>query len=184
MSLLPFAEWLASTPGSIALHESLFMYPVVESAHVLTLCLFVGMAFIWDLRLLGLILPNVPMSDMNRRVWPFMFVGFILMSITGVLLFYAIPIRSYQSVWFRMKVIFLIAAAVNVWFFHNHVYRSIADWDTRTPPYAAKRAAVISLLLWAGIIVSGRMIAYNWFDCDLQQSPFINFVAGCKAKEG
>ena len=54
MSLLPFCQWLADTPGSIALHESLFMYPLVESAHVLTLCLFLGMAIMFDLRLLGL----------------------------------------------------------------------------------------------------------------------------------
>ena len=53
MSLLPFCQWLADTPGSIALHESLFMYPLVESAHVLTLCLFLGMAIMFDLRLLG-----------------------------------------------------------------------------------------------------------------------------------
>ena len=46
MSLLPFCQWLGSTPGSIALHESLFMYPLIESVHVLTLCLFVGMTLI------------------------------------------------------------------------------------------------------------------------------------------
>ena len=44
MSLLSFCQWLADTPGSIALHESLFMYPLVESVHVLTLCVFVGMS--------------------------------------------------------------------------------------------------------------------------------------------
>ena len=54
MSLLPFCQWLAATPGSIALHQSLFMYPLVESVHVLTLCLFVGMSTMLDLRLLGL----------------------------------------------------------------------------------------------------------------------------------
>ena len=55
MSLLAFCEWLAATNGSIALHESLYMYPMVESIHVLALCLFVGLATIFDLRLLGLI---------------------------------------------------------------------------------------------------------------------------------
>ena len=60
MSLLSFCQWLADTPGSIALHESLFMYPVVESLHVLTLCVFVGMSTMLDLRLLGLTLRRVP----------------------------------------------------------------------------------------------------------------------------
>ena len=63
MSLLPFCEWLASPPGSIALHESLFMYPLVESVHVLTLCLFVGMTMMLDLRLLGITLRRVPVAD-------------------------------------------------------------------------------------------------------------------------
>jgi uncharacterized protein DUF6644 len=182
MSLLPFVEWLASTSGSIALHESLYMYPLVESSHVLTLCLFVGMSVIWDLRLLGVVLPNVAMSDMSRRVWPLMLIGFILMSITGVLLFYAIPIRSYQSIWFRVKVIMLVAAGLNAWTFHRSVYRTVETWDTGRPPRRARRAAIASLALWAGIIVAGRMIAYNWFDCDLPQRPFITWAAGCTEK--
>ena len=65
MSLLPFCQWLAETPGSIALHESLYMYPLVESAHVLTLCLFVGMAVMLDLRLLGVTLRSVPISEIR-----------------------------------------------------------------------------------------------------------------------
>ena len=45
---------------------------------------------------------------------------------------------------------------------------------------AARRAGLVSLILWGGIIVAGRMIAYNWFDCDIQPQPaIVNFVAGC-----
>ena len=182
MSLLPFCQWLAATPGSIALHESLFMYPLVESAHVLTLCLFVGMSLIWDLRLLGVMLPNVPMTTMTRKVWPFMLVGFIIMSISGVLLFYAIPVRSYQNVFFRLKVIMLILAGLNAWVFHNTASRTVDQWDTTRPPIRARRAAAASLLLWAAIIVAGRMIAYNWFDCDINKRPFVQWAAGCEEK--
>jgi hypothetical protein len=105
MSLLPFCQWLAETSGSIALHESLFMYPLVESTHVLMLCLFLGMAIMFDLRLLGLTLTRVPITEIKRRLGPWMIAGFVVMVITGGLLFYAIPVRSYQSVWFRGKVI-------------------------------------------------------------------------------
>src|SRR5437868_14746539 len=103
MSLLPFAQWLADTPGSIALHESLYMYPLVESAHVLTLCVFLGIAAAFDLRLLGVVLRGVPMSEIKRRLGPWMTGGFIVMVITGVMLFYAIPVRSYQNIFFRVK---------------------------------------------------------------------------------
>src|SRR5476649_2261304 len=123
MSLLPFCQWLADTQGSIALHESLFMYPLVESAHVLTLCLFLGMAIMFDLRLLGFTLTRVPITEFKRRLGPWMVAGFVVMVITGFLLFYAIPIRSYQSIWFRGKVVALVLAGLNAYIFHNTVHR-------------------------------------------------------------
>jgi hypothetical protein len=181
MSLLPFCEWLASTSGSIALHESLLMYPLVESTHVLTLGLFVGMTVMLDLRLLGVTLRDVPATQITGRLIPLMLVGFGLMTLTGVLLFYAIPVRTYQSVFFRFKMIAMLAAGINAAVFHTTVKPRIAEWDLSTvPPRAARVAGAVSLVCWALIIVSGRMIAYNWFDCDLQpQRAFINWAAGC-----
>ena len=180
MSLLPFCEWLASTRGSIALHESLYMYPLVESAHVLTLCVFVGMAVMLDLRLLGLTLRRVPVSEVIARLGPWMAVGFGVMVITGSLLFYAIPVRSYQNIFFRIKMITLVLAGLNAWVFQATVHRRVATWDLAVPPRAAKLAGALSLVLWTIIIVSGRMIAYNWFDCDKQPQPTsINWAAGC-----
>ena len=129
MSLLAFCEWLAATEGSIALHESMYMYPIVESSHVLALTLFVGFAVILDLRLLGLILKQVPVSQVADRLLPWTIGGFVVMNITGLLLFYAIPIRTYQSIFFRAKLIFLILAGLNVWLFHSRIYQRIADWD-------------------------------------------------------
>jgi hypothetical protein len=181
MSLLPFCQWLADTPGSIALHESLFMYPLVESAHVLTLCLFLGMAILFDLRLLGLTLRRVRMTEMKQRLGPWMVAGFVVMVITGVMLFYAIPVRSYQSIFFRTKVVALALAGLNAFVFHATIDRRVAQWDLApVAPPAARRAGAASLVLWAVIVVTGRMIAYRWFDCDKQpQSHVVNVVAGC-----
>src|SRR5476651_1795855 len=181
MSLLPFCQWLADTPGSIALHESLFMYPLVESAHVLTLCLFLGMAIMFDLRLLGVTLTRVPITEMKRRLGPWMMAGFALMVITGAALFYAIPVRSYQSIWFRGKVVALVLAGLNAFIFHATIDRRVAQWDLDpVPPPAARRAGAASLILWAVVVVAGRMIAYNWFDCDKQPQPHaVNVFAGC-----
>jgi hypothetical protein len=181
VSLLAFCEWLAATDGSTALRESLFMYPLVESSHVLFLLLFVGMTVIWDLRLLGLVLTQVPVTEMAERVLPWVRAGFAVMVTTGVLLVYAIPVRTYQSVWFRGKVIFLILAMINIWYFHARVLPKAAAWDRDARlPGAVRRAGLVSMVLWALIIVFGRFIAYNWFDCDIQpQSAFVNWFAGC-----
>jgi len=181
VSLLSFLEWLASTEWSVALHESLYMYPLIESTHVLALTVFVGLAVILDLRLLGLILRNVPVSQILSRVLPWTKVGFAVMFTTGLLLFYAIPVRNYQNIFFRVKVVMLILAGINVWLFHTRVERTVPEWDlSPVIPKAARTAAIVSLVLWAGIVVAGRMIAYNWFDCDIQPQPaFINWAAGC-----
>lgn len=181
MSLLAFCEWLAATENSTALRESLFMYPLVESSHVLFLMLFVGLTVILDLRLLGLAFTRVPLSHIVDRILPWVRYGFAIMVFTGVLLFYAIPVRTYQSVWFRAKLIMLVLAAINIAYFHYRVYPHKDAWDTAARlPWAARRAGLASLMLWAGIIVAGRFIAYNWFDCDIQpQSDFVNWFAGC-----
>jgi hypothetical protein len=177
-----FAQWLGTTSGSIALRESVYTYPMVESIHVLTLCLFVGLAAILDLRLIGITLKRVPVSEVARRLLPWMAAGFTVMVLTGSLLFYATPIRSYHSVWFRVKMIMLVLAGLNAWAFHARVWRSVATWDLDpVTPKAARVAGAASLVLWACIIVTGRMIAYNWFDCDKQQPPLVVWAAGCDA---
>jgi hypothetical protein len=181
VSILGFCEWLAETPWSVALHESLYMYPLVESTHVLSITLFVGLAVMLDLRLLGLTMRQVPVSEFLARILPWTRVGFAVMVVTGVLLFYAIPVRNYQNIFFRLKVVMLLLAGLNVWIFQARVERRLAEWDrAAVTPAAARVAAVVSLVLWAGIVVSGRMIAYNWFDCDIQPQPdLINWAAGC-----
>jgi hypothetical protein len=181
MSLLGFCRWLSETPGSMALHESLYMYPIVESVHVLTLCLFLGMAIMLDLRLLGLTLRRVPVAELADRLFPYMLAGFIVMFISGVALFYAIPVRSYQNIFFRVKIVMLILAGLNAWRYHATIHKSVAAWGGHpVTPRRARLAGAASLVLWAGIVVAGRMIAYNWFDCDRQpQPPVVNWAAGC-----
>ena len=165
MSLLGFCQWLASTDGSVALHESIWAYPIVESLHVLTLCLFLGLTVMLDLRLLGVTLVRTPASEVEGRLLPLTIVGFAVMVATGALLFYAIPVKTYLNVFFRIKVAFLLLAGVNVAVFQRTIARSMARWDADpVPPFRARLAGGVSLALWAGIVVAGRMIAYNWFD--------------------
>src|SRR5712692_4845363 len=165
MSLLRLCQWLEKTPGSIALHESLWMYSLVESVHVLTLCLFLGTAAMLDLRLLGVTMRRVPVSEAERRLRPWTAAGFVLMITSGALLFYAIPVRTYLNIFFRIKFVMLVLSGLNVWVFHRTVYRRVAEWDLDpVAPMGARVAGGLSLALWAGVVVAGRMIAYNWFD--------------------
>jgi len=173
---------MADTPWSVALHESLYGYPIVESIHVWALCLFVGLAVVLDLRLTGLSFTNVPVSQIARRILPWTTFGFIVMVISGILLFYAIPVRSYQNIFFRVKLLLLVLAGINAWVFHP---RGIQPWDRDpVPPRSARFAGWASLVLWMTIIFCGRMIAYNWFDCDRpDQSHIIRTLASCEAPD-
>ena len=176
-------EWLDRSAWSTALHESLWAYPLIETTHVLTLTLFVGTLAMVDLRLLGVAFKSVPVSEMMGRMLPYTVVGFAIMVTTGALLLYAIPVRTYHSVWFRAKVILLAAAGVNAWLLHARVRRDRTAWDTKPrPPTGARVAAAVSLVLWAGVIITGRMIAYNWFDCDRPQPDVVIWLAGCVAE--
>jgi len=180
--LLNLAQWIAAMPSSSGLHESFYMYNWIESTHVLTLTVFLGMLCIIDLRMLGLIMPSVPASIVARRLDRPMMIGFAMMMVTGLALFWAIPIRSTQSVWFRLKVILLVAAGINAFLFRNLMQRPDLPWDKDpVPPGRVRVGAALSLTFWAGVVIAGRCIAYDWFDCDHAQGPFIAWAAGCNA---
>ena len=166
MSLFRFCEWLAATPGSTALHESQYLYLIVLSAHVLALCLFVGTAAIVDLRLLGLTLQTVRVSEVMRRLLPWTIAGFLVMITSGSLLFYAAPLLRYQNIFFRAKMATLIMAGLNVLVFHKTVYRRVGEWDLDpVPPRPARVVGGLALVFWACLIMLGRMIPYQvyWF---------------------
>ena len=165
MGPLEVCRWLEATPGSVALHESIWVYPIVESVHVLMLCLFLGMTVMIDLRLLGASFGTTPVSEVYRRLAPWMMAGFAVMVMSGALLFYAVPVKTYLNIFFRLKMVFLLMAGLNVAVFHFITSRTMPQWDVEAnPPLRARLAGGVSLALWAAIAVCGRMIAYNWFD--------------------
>ena len=164
--LLSFCEWLAATPASIALHESRYVYLIVLTTHVMTLFLFLGAAVAVDLRLLGVTLRQIPVTETIDRLFPWAAVGFALMIVSGLLLFYAAPIDRYENLFFRLKLGLLILAVTNLWVFYKVIYPSVAGWNLNpVPPPRAKINGGIGLFLWAAIITAGRMIPYQtyWF---------------------
>ena len=180
--MLDFVIWLSETKWSIAIHESLYLYPWIESTHVLSICLFFGTLLFVDLRLTGRVFSNLSISEMNRRVLPLTLFGFSVMFITGMLLFYAIPVRNYQNIFFRIKILLIIIAGINALFFHRRMSKEAKVWDKDSfIPKSMKNSAITSLVLWSAVIITGRMIAYNWFDCDRQPQPrWINALTSCE----
>ena len=164
MTLLSFLTWMDNLPSSIALRESTWTYPVVESVHSVGICLFVGLTLLWDLRLLGIGLRRVPVSEVWSKLIPWMTLGAGIMMSTGVALFYSRPLFFWSNIFFRVKLVVLLLALLNAVAFHFGIEKKLVNWDT-TPatPRAAKLAGASSMALWAFTIVFGRFIAYNWF---------------------
>ena len=178
--LLNLARWLDSQSWSTSIHESIYLYSWIETTHVLTLMVFLGMLFVIDLRMLGAIFPNVPASTVAQRLDKPMMIGFVVMLITGFLLYYAIPVRTTQSLWFRVKVVLLVAAGINAFLFRAKMQASSNSWDLdRIPPKRIRIGAALSLVLWAGVVITGRTIANDWFDCHKQLPYFMYWAAGC-----
>ena len=91
-----------------------------------------------DLRLLGWVFREVPVSEITARILPWTIAGFVIVFITGTLLFYAIPVRTYQSIFFRIKVILIVANGINAVFFHRYVNRGAMTLGLQTKPPASR----------------------------------------------
>ena len=125
---------------SEALASSLNFWGLLEGTHVLSLMLFAGTIFIVDLRLLGASFKNTPVSVISDRILPLTIFGMVIMVATGVALVYAKPLLYYHNVWFRLKLVFLALAMINIVIFHVRVQRNIAAWDSAPKPPASARA--------------------------------------------
>ena len=161
MSFVNFLQWLHDTGFSITLRESTWAEPVIETIHVLTLTLFLGFAVLLDLRFLGVGLRRRPVSEVLRRLNPWLAGGFGVMAASGTLLFCGDPVAFYSTIFLKAKIILLALAGLNVVVFQATVGRRVHEWDAAArTPRGAKLVAVVSLVLWALIVAAGRAIAY------------------------
>ena len=156
-------EAVANSENSIALRESQYVWSLFEVAHVVCMCLFAGLIIMMDLRLLGIGNMRTPFSQLQKRLFPWQMLGMTLSAITGLVLVYGDPMRFYSNIFFWMKMSLMVIAGVNALAFHFIEYFNVDNWDNKVPPYGAKLAGALGLGLWAFVIVSGRLIPYNWF---------------------
>ena len=157
-------HWMQISDIGTGIRESIWLFPIVETTHVLALALSVGVLIWFDLRLMGWGMKHEPVSQIHKQVMPFAFVGFAIMMLTGVLLFWSEAEKCYLSGFFRLKVLFLILAGLNAGIFELGTKKSIEDWDKYpVPPPKARMAGLISILSWTAVIIAGRATAYNLF---------------------
>ena len=167
MTIKSVFQAIEALPSSTAFRESLNGYPFTLTAHVISMCVFAGLIIMMDLRLAGFGFQRTPFSELQKRLFPWQMLGLVVSSATGIVLFYGQPMRYYGKALFWTKMFLMVLAGVNAAYFHLTTYRSVAKWD-RDPmmPFGGRVAGVLSLVLWAGVIIFGRLTAYNWFTYD------------------
>ncbi len=161
MSFDHFLHWLYETPFSATMRESVWAEPIVETIHVLTLTVFLGFVVLLDLRLLDVTMRRKRVSEMFAQLNPWLFGGFGVMIVTGLLLFSADPVAFYSTIFFKLKMIMLVLAGLNVVVFSATIGRRMGEWDNApTTPPGVKLVGIVSLVLWLSIVAAGRGIAY------------------------
>jgi hypothetical protein len=157
-SLFDWCQWLQHTPLSTTINESVWLFPLIEGTHILTLPISVGMIVLFDLRLLGLAGGKVT-NELLR--WSRF--GFAVMLITGVLLFITQADKAYGNPFFRTKLILLLVMGINAAVYQWIFYPKMPQWDLAgKTPAGARFCAGLSLIVWIGVIVCGRTMAYEF----------------------
>lgn len=151
---------LESAPLAVAMRQELWLYPAVEIAHIAGFVVLVGSIVVLDLRLLGLS-RSLSARELARHVLPWS-VGALLMIVpTGLLMFIAHASDLIGNRAFILKLCLIFLAGVNAAVFHTGAFRGYAQWDRdATPPAAVKVHAAASLVIWAGVLTCGRLLAY------------------------
>jgi hypothetical protein len=163
MSVLEVCRLLDRSSIGTNIRESTLLFPIIESVHVLALSLSVGLVLITDLRLMGVVMRNRATSEIWSQFFPWMMSGFAVMFLTGSLLFWSHALSAYHSNAFRAKLVLLLLSGLNAAIYHVTIYRKMDQWDTSpNPPIQAGLAAWTSLILWAGVITMGRIMAYTF----------------------
>jgi uncharacterized protein DUF6644 len=156
-----FLHWLESTPPAIAISESSWLFPGIESVHVLAITLVVGSITMVDLRLLDVNLRDRPVGELIDEILPWTWTSFAVAVCSGALLFSSNATHYWGTVPFRAKMLLLVLAGVNMAVFHATIHRSVEVWG-RQPrtPRAAKISGGVSLGLWIGVVTLGRWIGF------------------------
>ena len=143
------------------IRESDWLFPTIETMHVLALVLVVGSILMVDLRLLGIVNRERSVRSVTAERLPVTWSAFLVAAVAGSFLFSSKAVTYYDDFAFRLKLVCLLLAGINMAWFHALTYRRVAEWDRGPPPRAARIAGGISLILWITIVGAGRWVGFT-----------------------
>jgi hypothetical protein len=162
-----FANWLAGTAASDVIQKTLWIIPVMQTIHILSVAMVFTSVVMIELRILGVIRSQTIGQTAHRFV-PWIFGGIVVLAVTGSVLIVGEPKRSLPSYEFQMKMMYLAVAVAFTLAFAQSVRQHATVWETAGGPTQrvsgrtlVNALALVALLVWSMVVVYGRWIAYT-----------------------
>jgi hypothetical protein len=162
MSAAALSNWLAATGLSHTIQTAGWIIPTLQTIHILSIAAVFSSAVLVDLRLWRVFERDLPVKDVTQRFLPVIWPVLLILLTSGALLIIAEPKRSLLNTTFYLKMALLVAAILLTAGIQWALSTDPNFWDrTKGRLVAGRLAAVLSILIWGGIIVAGRWIAYT-----------------------
>lgn len=178
---MDLSGWLKSLEDSgiaAAIRSSLYYFPFLESVHVMALAVVFGTILVVDLRVLGVASTHRPFTRMSSELLRITWGAFAVSVLTGSLMFLTNARVYAHNTSFRVKMLLLALAGINMAIFHLTAGKSVARWDQApTAPRAGRITGALSIGLWIGIILAGRVIGFTTTGAQAKEEapPTANF---------
>ena len=190
MDIVAFLKSLEASGIATRIRDSLWLFPIIESTHVICLAMVFGTILIIDLRLLGIASTQRSFQRMASDILKWTWAAFAITALTGTLMFITNAVVYYHNFFFRTKMLLLVLSGINMLIFELTAGRTIHNWDKApSAPSAGKAVAALSLVMWISIIVMGRLIGFTTTRATVLAPPpagvnFDDFLQGTPDKSG
>ena len=161
-AILDFCAWIEQTSLSVYVQNTPVVVPAVQTIHILAVAAVLASALMIDLRLLGISGRELPLTRVSARFRPVIWWALPVLLITGMIMISGEPARSLANWVFQLKMLFLLSAIAVTLGLQAPLKGNPGYWESSGARRgAAKALAVVSMLLWIGIVCAGRWIAYT-----------------------
>jgi putative copper export protein len=158
-----FVDWLSQTPLSLAIQTREWIIPTIQSVHIVAIAVVMGSVFMIELRLWGWAGRDQTVSETTARFGPWLVGALAVLLVTGAVMVIGEPERELLAMSFWLKMSLVAIGTIVAIAFQRAVERRDRAWEpAMVDRRRIKAAAVVVLLIWLGVIVLGRLIAYDY----------------------
>lgn len=171
---IPLMRWWGETPLGAVIRNYAALIALSQTIHLVGLTLLMGTILMVDLSLMGFGFRRHPVARIAAELAPWTRGGLFIMLVSGPVILSSEALKCYESSFFWMKMSILLTAVV----FHFTVHRRVVAAEPVASPARRRLVACVSLGLWLGVALAGKMIGIYGDDLRQEPDPFHAAVAG------